>query len=119
MIFFTGNKSMNELNLRQLVFITSAYGPFIKYCWKFQTFRETGDLNYIYKNKLDKACVAHDAAYSNGKDLAQKTISDTILKDRSYEIAINPKYDGYQRGLDKKEGKCKRSPYSRIQELHK
>ena len=26
-------------------------------------FKETGDLNYIYKNKLDKACFAHDAAY--------------------------------------------------------
>ena len=32
----------------------------------------------------------------DSKDLIQKTISDKIFKDRSYEIALNPKYDGYQ-----------------------
>ena len=32
-------------------------------------------------------------------DLAKRTVSDRILKDRAFEIAINPKYDGYQRGL--------------------
>ena len=35
-----------------------------------------GDLKYIYKNELDKACFAHDAAYSNSKDLAERTVSD-------------------------------------------
>ena len=29
----------------------------------------------------------------------KKTICDKILKDRAYNIAINPKYDGYQKGL--------------------
>ena len=29
----------------------------------------------------------------------KRTVSDKILKDRAYEIAINPKYDGYQREL--------------------
>ena len=29
----------------------------------------------------------------------KKTISDKILTDRAYNIAINPKYDGYQKGL--------------------
>ena len=41
----------------------------------------------------------HDAAYANRKDLAMRTVSDKILKDRAYEIARNCKYDGYQRGL--------------------
>ena len=31
--------------------------------------------------------------------MAEKTISDKVLKDRAYEIAINPEYDGYKRGL--------------------
>ena len=31
--------------------------------------------------------------------MAERFISDKILKDRSYEIAINPKYNGYQTGL--------------------
>ena len=45
------------------------------------------------------ACFVHDAAYSESKDLARITISDKFLKNRAYEIARNPKYDGYQRGL--------------------
>ena len=48
-------------------------------------------MNYIYKNQLDKAWFAHNAVYTDSKDLAKKTISDKILKDRAYEIAINPK----------------------------
>ena len=27
---------------------------------KIQNFKETSDLNYIYKNELGKACFAHD-----------------------------------------------------------
>ena len=36
---------------------------------------------------LKKACFAHDAAYSDIKYLAKRTISGKILKDRAYEIA--------------------------------
>ena len=43
---------------------------------------------------MDKACFQHDAAYSDSKDLAKRTQSDKV-----FEIANNPKYDGYQRGL--------------------
>ena len=45
------------------------------------------------------AYFAHDAAYSYSKDVAKRTVSVKILKDRAYEIAKNPKYDGYQRAL--------------------
>ena len=37
---------------------------------------ETDDLKHIYKNKLHKACFAHDAAYSDSKDLAKRIFSD-------------------------------------------
>ena len=33
------------------------------------------------KIELDKSCFAHDAAYSDSKDLAKRTISDKILND--------------------------------------
>ena len=39
------------------------------------------------------------AAYFESKDLAKRTISDKILKDTAYKIAINCGYDGYQRAL--------------------
>ena len=43
----------------------------------------------MYRNDLDKACFAHDAAYSDSKGLSKRTISDKILRDGTYEIARN------------------------------
>ena len=48
---------------------------------------------------MDNESFANDAVYDNSKDLAKGNISDKILKDRVYEIALNPKYNEYQRGL--------------------
>ena len=50
-------------------------------------------------SKKQVICFAHDSAYANSKDLAKKTVSVKILKDRTNEIALNPKHDWYQRGL--------------------
>ena len=33
------------------------------------------------------------------KDLKRRTCSDNVLRDKAFNIAKNPKYDGYQRGL--------------------
>ena len=38
-------------------------------------------------------------AYGDFKDFTRKTASDKVLKDKTFNIAKNPKYDGYQRGL--------------------
>ena len=90
---------MPEMHLRQPQFTYSACGPFTKHKQRIQKFKETGDTKYIYKNELDKACFAHDAAYSDSKDLIKRTVADTILKNRTFNIAKDPRYDGYQRGL--------------------
>ena len=66
---------------------------------EFKNLKETGDTNYIYKNELDKACFQHDIAYGDFKDIARRTASDKVLRDKAFNIAKNPKYDGYQRGL--------------------
>ena len=60
---------------------------------------ETGNTNFIYRNELDEACFQHDMAYGKTKDLAKRTQSDKVLKDKAFKIASDPKYDGYQRGL--------------------
>ena len=39
--------------------------------------------------KIDKDWFAVDAAYSNSKDLAKRTISDEILEDRAFEMDKN------------------------------
>ena len=64
-----------------------------------QKFKQTGDSRYIYKNELDKACFQHDMAHGDFKDLAKRTAADKVLRDKSFNIAKDPKYDGYQRGL--------------------
>ena len=38
-------------------------------------------------------------AYGDFKDLAKRTAADKVLKSKAFNIAENPKYDGYQRGL--------------------
>ena len=94
-----GDKFMPEMHLRQPQFTYSACGPFTKHKQNIQKFKETGDTNYIYKNELDKACFAHDAAYSNKKDLTKRTVAVKILKNRAFNIAKDQKYYGYQREL--------------------
>ena len=47
-------------------------------------FIEKCNLKHLYRNEL--ACFAYDVTYSDGNDLAKKTISNKILKDRAYEI---------------------------------
>ena len=37
--------------------------------------------------------------YADHKDLINRTKSDKVLRDKPYNIASNPEYDGYQRGL--------------------
>ena len=90
---------MPKMHLKQPGFIYSACGPFTKNKERIQKFKETGDTSYIYKNELDKACFQHDMAYGDFKDLKRRTASDKILRDKAFNIAKNPKYDGYQRGL--------------------
>ena len=40
-----------------------------------------------------------DSAYADHKDLINRTEADKFLRDKVYDIASNPEYDGYQRGL--------------------
>ena len=81
------DKSMPEMHLRKPQFVYSACGPFTRHKDRIKEFKRTGDTRLLYRNELDKACFKHDAAY------------DQKLRNSVYDIASNPKYDGYQRGL--------------------
>ena len=94
-----GDKFMPEMHLRQPEFVYSACGPFTRDKEKIKEFKRRGDTRYIYRNELDKACFQRDSAYANHKDLINRTEADKVLKDKGYNIASNPEYDGYQRGL--------------------
>ena len=94
-----GDKFMPEMNLRQPEFTYRGCGPFTKNKENISKFKETGDTNYIYRNKLDKACFQHDMAYGDFKDLARRTAADKVLRDKAFNIAKDSKNDGYQREL--------------------
>ena len=85
--------------IRQPQFVYSACRPFTKNKQRIQKLKETGDISYIYKNELDKACFQHDIAYGDFKDLPKRTAADKVLTDKAFKIANSKKYDGYQRGL--------------------
>ena len=66
---------------------------------RIKKFKEPGDSRYIYQNKLDEAYFQHDIAYEDFKDLNSRTLADKVLRDKAFNIAKDPKYDGYQLGL--------------------
>ena len=94
-----GDKFMPEMHLRQPQFVYTACGPFTRHKERIKEFEHTGDMHYIYRNELDKACSQHDAAYADHKDLINRTKSDKVLRDKAYDVASNLEYDDYQRGL--------------------
>ena len=77
----TGDRFIPELQLKQQGFTYRACRPFTKHRERLQKYRETNNLKHLYRNELDKACFAHDATYSDSKDLAKRTISYNILED--------------------------------------
>ena len=94
-----GDKFMPEMHLRQPRLVYSACGPFTRHKERIKEFKRIGDTRYIYRNELDKACFQHDSAYADHKDLTNRTKSEKVLRDKAYDIASNPEYDSYQRGL--------------------
>ena len=101
-----GEKFMPKMHLKQLDLKYSALTLFTKNKERIEKLMQAGNTEYIYKNDLDKACFQHDMAYDKFKDLSKRTQSDKFLRDKAFEIASNPKYDGYWRGLASMVYKC-------------
>ena len=72
-------KFMPEMHLKQPGFAYSACGPFTKNKERIEKFMHTGNIDFIYRNELDKACFQHDMAYGKSKKLAKRTQSEKIF----------------------------------------
>ena len=81
---------MSEMDLRQLGFMM-----FVDHLHKAK--KEYKNLKN--QNELEKACFWHYMVYGDFKDLTRRTASDKRLRDKAFNIAKNPKYDGFQMGL--------------------
>ena len=66
---------------------------------RIEKFKETGDSRYTSQNKLNKYFSQRGVANGDFEELTRRTDFDKILRDKAFNIANNPKYDGYQRGL--------------------
>ena len=119
-----------EMHLKQPGFTYAACNSFTKNNERTEKFTQTEKTDFIYRNELDKACFQHDMVYGKSKDLAKRTQSDKVLRNKAFKIASDPKYDGYQRGLasmvykffDKKSkgsGIANEPNYQLANELHK
>ena len=98
-LLLAGDKFKPEMHLIQPGFTYSACGAFTKNKERVQKFKETGNTSYTYKNELNKACFQRDMAYGDFKDLKRRMVSNKVLRVKAFNIAKNPKYDGYQRGV--------------------
>ena len=97
-----GDKFMPEMHLKLPGFTYSACGSFTKNRERIQKFKETRYTCYIYKNEPDKASKVYHMIWLMGIlkiFFKKRTASDKVLRDKAFNIAKNPKYDGYQRGL--------------------
>ena len=92
-VLLTGDKFMPEMHLKQPGFSYSACSPFTKNKKRIEKFTATGNIDFIYKNELDKACFQHDVANGKSKDLAKWTQTEKVLRDKAFKIASDPKYD--------------------------
>ena len=79
---------MPQMLLKQPGFTYSACVLYTKNKERTEMFINTGNTDFVYKNKLYKACFQHNMAYGDFKDLL-----------KAFGMASNRKYDGYQRGL--------------------
>ena len=93
------DKFMPEMHLRQPQCVYIACGPFTRHKERIKKFKQTVDTRYIYRDELDKACFQHFSSYADHKDLINRTEADKVLRDKAYDIASNPEYDGFKRGL--------------------
>ena len=94
-----GDKFVLEMHLRLLRFKYSACGPFTEIKERIKKIKETRNSQYNYQNELGKVCFQHDLVYRDFKYLTKRTVPDKTLSDKGFNIAKNPKYDGYQCGL--------------------
>ena len=82
------------MHLKQPGYIYSACGQFTKN--KERIFEKKQEIGDIYQNELDKACFQHDMASREFKDLNRRAPAVKVLSDKTFSIAKDPNYDGYQ-----------------------
>ena len=53
----------------------------------------TGNTDFIHKNEVDKTSFQHDMAYDKTKHLTKRTQSDNVLRDKTFKVVSDSRYD--------------------------
>ena len=94
-----GDKFMPEMHIRKPGYTYSACGPFTKSKERIKKIKETERFKIYLSNELNKTCFQRDMASGGFKDLTRRTAADKVLRDKVFNIAKDPKYEGYQSGF--------------------
>ena len=89
-----GDKCVPQMHLKQPGFTYSVCGPFTRNKERIEKFMQTGNTDVTYRNELDKLAFNMMWLMVN-QDLAKRTQSDKVLRNKAFKIASDPKYDGY------------------------
>ena len=89
-----GDKYVPQMHLKQPGFTYSVCGPFTRNKERIEKFMQTGNTDVTYRNELDKLAFNMMWLMVN-QDLAKRTQSDEVLRNKAFKIASDPKYDGY------------------------
>ena len=88
-----GDAFMLQMQLKQPDFTYSTCGTFTKNKERIVKFMQKRNTDFIYRNNLDKGCFQHGMVYGKSKDLTKRTQSDKVLRDKTFQITNDPKYD--------------------------
>ena len=86
-----GDTFMPEMHLKQPGFTYSACGSFSKNKERIEKLMQTGNTDFIYRNKLNEVGFQHNMASRKLNDLAKRTQSDKVSKDQALKSARDPK----------------------------
>ena len=94
-----GDEFMSEMHLRHSRFICKVCRPFTRNKKKkgFKNSKKLEIKGIFIKSNQTK--LIFSIAYGDFKDLSKRPAADKVLHDRAFNIAKNPRYDGYQSGL--------------------
>ena len=79
---------MPEMHLKQPGLTYSACGPFTRNKERIAKFMQTENTDFIYRNELDEACFQNNMAYGKSKDLAKRTQSDKVSRDKALKLRV-------------------------------
>ena len=95
MFLLVGDKFMPEVHLKQPGFTYSACDLFTKSKEKLKGSRKQ-EIQILFTKMILIKLFSAFMVFGKYKDLNERTQSDKVLRDKAFEIANDPKYDGYQ-----------------------